>query len=542
MAFAFKASAQNPTVVNGVATYTANKTIGSQFEVPDSWNKIVINANVTITGSFYMPTRTRPIEIMGKNWNTSVITGTGETKWHEQGTTEARQHSAIRCDKSPDVYIHDLKSLNPDKFHISAGFGNVTVDHCRIIDNRERHTTDGVHGGRGKVTVKNCYIDTHDDALYLSECKLVENTTIVHNKNGGPLQIAWGYDDFNNHTCIIRNVKVIDAYNGTDYNQGVVSWARRNGTDPVTINVEFQGTFTRETKSGAQQSHMYQLGRRTETLNNGTLKVTGECRWKNDLIVYNNGNSTLNVQGCDGNDTGGSISNGTYFLQIRHSNKFVEVQASSTANGGNVQQWQGQSGNHKQWQITKVSGEWYKIINLNSNKALDVSNWSTSNGGNIHQWNYTGNDNQLWKFVDKGSGWYQIVSKHSGKALDIQGGVNATGNGANIYQWAPNNNFNQQFKLINSGNGNSRLSQTSFEEKDNSIRIYPNPVSETLHLSLSDHTDTVYKIYSLSGQEVKSGKIRNGVFSLNVADFKKGMYIINLENAEGIIRENFIVR
>lgn len=532
--------AQNPKVQNGVATYTANKNIGSQFLVPDSWDKIVINANVTLTGSFYMPTRTRPIEIMGKDWNTSVIKGTDATEWHAQGNTEARQHSAIRCDKSPDVYIHDLKSLNPDKFHISAGFGYVTVDHCRLIDNRGRHTTDGVHGGRQKVTVKNCYIDTHDDALYLSECVLVENTTIVHNKNGGPLQVGWGYDDFNNHTCIVRNVKVIDAYNGTNYNHGVVSWARRDGTGSVTINVDFQGTFTRETKAGAKQSHMYQIGRWSEVLNDGILKVTGECRWSNSFINYFNGSSKLIVQGCDddSNNGGDAISNGTYFLKIRHSNKYVEVGGYSTSNGGNVQQWNSQSGNNKKWKITKVSGEWYKIENVHSGKVLDVSNFSTSNGGNIHQWNSTGNNNQQWKFVEKGSGWYQIISKSSGKALDVEGGVNATANGVNIHQWTPNNNHNQQFQLIATGN-NSRFA-TSIEETPQ-LKLFPNPSSDFVNIAFGDNSNAMLSIFSIMGKRVFTGKLENGKTSIDVSNFSKGSYIINIQSPEEVIRRKFIV-
>ena len=46
--------AANPNVVNGVATYNANKNIGTKFPVPNSWKQIKINAGVKITGSFFV--------------------------------------------------------------------------------------------------------------------------------------------------------------------------------------------------------------------------------------------------------------------------------------------------------------------------------------------------------------------------------------------------------------------------------------------------------------------------------------------------------
>ncbi|MCG8698370.1 MAG: glycoside hydrolase family 28 protein [Bacteroidales bacterium] len=169
--------AQNPTVKNGVATYHANKNIGRKFKVPDSWDKIVIKANVTVTGSFYFPTRTRPMEIMGESRKTSIIKGDGSRPTNDG--INGRSYSAIRFDKSPNTYIHDLRSLNPMKFHIMGGFGNVKVERCDLIENRGAHSSDGIHGG--SVTIDDCYIDTWDDALYLRDCKRVENCTIIHN-------------------------------------------------------------------------------------------------------------------------------------------------------------------------------------------------------------------------------------------------------------------------------------------------------------------------------------------------------------------------
>ncbi len=503
--------AQNPTVVNGVATYHSDKTIGSQFLVPDSWDKIVIKANVTLTGSFYMPNRTRAIEIMGENWNTSVIQGTGATQWHAQGDKQARQHSAIRCDKSPDVYIHDLKSLNPDKFHISAGFGFVDVEHCRLIDNRGRHTTDGVHGGRQKTTVKDCYIDTHDDALYLSECTLVENTTIVHNKNGSPLQVSWGYDDFDGHTCVVKNVTVIDAYNGSDYNQGVVSWASRNGTGPRTINVDFQGSFTRQTQSGAQQSHMYQIGRRTGGFPDGTINVTGLCNWQNSVIIYDNTNSQVVINGCGGNGGSGAPIGATIALQARVNGKYVWMQQSS----GNqlIAQGPGTANNDKRYIVVDAGNGLVALQSKKNNNYVTATNAGAgilkANAGSIGSW-------EKFEWVENGDGSVSLRAQVNGKLVTAENAGNnpLIANRNNVGLW-------EKFDVLVISGAREEVQETA-----TSLRVYPNPASDLL---LVDGLleKQVMSITNLLGAEVMqvetSGKIE-------VESLPSGIYLLRVEN------------
>ncbi|MHA7055571.1 hypothetical protein ACWGOQ_0000005, partial [Aquimarina sp. M1] len=297
--------AQNPTVQNGVATYHSNKNIGKKFKVPDSWDKILIKENVTITGSFYMPTRKHPIEIAGKSRKTSIIQGDGSRPTDDG--IKGRSYSAIRCDKSPDVYIHDLKITKPMKFHISAGFGNVTVERCDIIAGSLTHTTDGIHGGRGKTVVKDCYINCYDDALYTIECKLIENTTIVHNKNGGPFMTSWGAEVPNNHTCVIRNCTVI-ANSDDGYNHGVFSWSQKHDDFPQTIHVKIEGSFDYIINPGKQAATMYTIGRpRDKTgLKNATMKIDGRCLRTNSIDIRENpGSNKVQFVNCDDGDNNG---------------------------------------------------------------------------------------------------------------------------------------------------------------------------------------------------------------------------------------------
>jgi hypothetical protein len=278
---------QNPSVLNGVATYTANMNIGRKFPVPDSWNKIVINENVTITGSFYMATRNHPIEIMGKDRKTSIIQGDGSRPTDDG--IKGRTYSAIRCDKSPDLYVHGLTITRPMKFHIHGGFGKVTVERCDIIAGTHTATTDGIHGGQGKTTIKDCYINVFDDALYIRDAILVENTTIIHNQNGGPFMTSWGGTVPDGHICVIRNCTVI-ANSNEGYNQGVFSWSQKSDDKPQTMHVKIEGTFDYIINPGKQAAPMYTMGRPRDLtgFKNATMKIDGLCLRTNSIDIREN--------------------------------------------------------------------------------------------------------------------------------------------------------------------------------------------------------------------------------------------------------------
>ncbi|MCG8701014.1 MAG: hypothetical protein MI922_23380, partial [Bacteroidales bacterium] len=190
---------------------------------------------------------------------------------------------------------HDLRSLDPMKFHIHGGFGYVTVERCDLIERRGKaaYSSDGVHGGRGKTIVRDCYIDTWDDATYTSECTLIENTTIVHNRNGAPFMVSWGYDLGKHVKCTIRNCTVI-CNDSSGYHHGIVGWAGNHGTDVDTMHIVFEGSFTRIVNPGMVASTMYTIGRpHKSALHNSVIKVYGLCPNKDEIEIRSNANSSV---------------------------------------------------------------------------------------------------------------------------------------------------------------------------------------------------------------------------------------------------------
>ncbi|SCG37403.1 hypothetical protein [Micromonospora coxensis] len=257
------ASTANPSVSNGVATFTANKTIG-KLSVPDSWTEIVIGAGVTLKGNFFIPAnRTKALTINGRDKQTSQLTGDGpHVKDYARAgvTTEAKIKLTLR----------NYTSVNPRFYHMWARQAQVVMSGMRYIDNRDlgSNNSDGFSGGDNSL-IENTFIDTWDDSAKLYTGDLtIRDTTIVHNRNGAPIQMAWG--DYGQGTAILDGLTVIS--NSPDiYNLGVFSWAGGTKADTRTIKIVGDG-FTRKVNPGMVEAPLYAF---RDGVKNKTIRVEG---------------------------------------------------------------------------------------------------------------------------------------------------------------------------------------------------------------------------------------------------------------------------
>lgn len=139
---------------------------------------------------------------------------------------------------------------------------------------------------------------------------------------------------------------------------------------------------------------------------------------------------------------------GTAYYKIisRNSGKGLDVNGSSTADGGNIIQWDYWGGNNQQWKLTALSNGYFTITNRNSSKVLDVTSGSTAAGTGIIQYTSNGGNNQQWQVIDIGFGYYEVINRNSGLSLDINGA--STANGAGAIQWNWNGGSNQQWQMV----------------------------------------------------------------------------------------------
>ena len=166
---------------------------------------------------------------------------------------------------------------------------------------------------------------------------------------------------------------------------------------------------------------------------------------KTNVLVYskNGGENqkfkldTYQVQG---------IKEGLYTISTAlDSNKVLDVEWASLADGANVELFSRNNGMNQVFEIASTGDGYYTIRNMNSGKYLDVSNCGTAPGTNVLQWGGTGGDNQRWFFEDAGNGYYYIRSKSSGLYLDVYN--RETADKTNVLVYSKNGGANQQFRL-----------------------------------------------------------------------------------------------
>lgn len=129
----------------------------------------------------------------------------------------------------------------------------------------------------------------------------------------------------------------------------------------------------------------------------------------------------------------------------------VDKRMALEATSSNIQISASNWGDNQTFTISKVSGEWYKIV-ASSGKVVDVYGGSKNAGTNVFPCAYNGGDNQLWKFVKNGDG-YSIQSK-LGTFLDVANAGKT--NGTNVWSW-PNNNQCWYLEDVTSGDNKNNF-------------------------------------------------------------------------------------
>ncbi|WP_394759363.1 M4 family metallopeptidase [Flavobacterium sp.] len=71
-----------------------------------------------------------------------------------------------------------------------------------------------------------------------------------------------------------------------------------------------------------------------------------------------------------------------------------------------------------------------------------------------------------------------------------------------------------------------------------SFNLYPNPVENTLNVSVIDNRKTTFRIYNMIGQEVKSGSVNQN--EISVANLGSGMYIFEINDGQKTMTKKFV--
>jgi chitinase len=140
------------------------------------------------------------------------------------------------------------------------------------------------------------------------------------------------------------------------------------------------------------------------------------------------------------------INGAIYKLINQNSGKALDVTASGTTDGTNVEIWSDYNNGAQQWQVISNGDGTYKLINPNSGKALDISAAGTADGTNVQIWTDNGTVAQKWQINSNSDGTSTLINPNSGKALDVSS--SGTANGTNVQIWTSNGTGAQKWNLV----------------------------------------------------------------------------------------------
>ncbi len=180
------------------------------------------------------------------------------------------------------------------------------------------------------------------------------------------------------------------------------------------------------------------------------------------------------------------LTNGVvYNFKPQNSGKCLDVAASGTNNGTNIQQWTCNGTAAQKFRAVATVAGHYKLVAENSGKCVDVAGSGTGDGVNIQLWQCNGTGAQDFRF-ENSNGHQRIVNRNSGKCVDVAWGN--TADGTNVAQVACNGSSAQTWASVQvSGGGGGGTTPTGFaaivsEAQFN--QMFPNRIAFYTHSAL----------------------------------------------------------
>src|SRR6185312_659395 len=169
----------------------------------------------------------------------------------------------------------------------------------------------------------------------------------------------------------------------------------------------------------------------TAAIDGATVGSVSDSTWVAGQVGYGTGQGvTAQFDNLSITPLGGSTG-ATGELRGAGSNRCLDVNGASQADGAVVQIWDCNGGANQQWTLTSSNQ-----LTVYGNKCLDVP--GTTNGTRARIMTCTGGTNQQWRLNADGT----ITGVGSGLCLDVNGA--GTANGTAVQIWTCTGGSNQQ--------------------------------------------------------------------------------------------------
>ena len=197
------------------------------------------------------------------------------------------------------------------------------------------------------------------------------------------------------------------------------------------------------------------------------------------------------------------IKDGIYYIQNAGTERYMDVEGPSTAEGAIIQQWDFHTGKQAKWRITKQSDGYYTIQSVYSDKYVGVENGYLYDGVPIKQYASNTGTNTRWGFSISSSGNYIITAKSTGtenRVLSVP--LDANGNGTDLIQRTYSNDSNYRDEWI----------LNSYDYYDVLQEVYGFPSSDAdLIIALYDKVDSAFPNESELERAWKCARLLGGL-------------------------------
>ena len=140
----------------------------------------------------------------------------------------------------------------------------------------------------------------------------------------------------------------------------------------------------------------------------------------------------------------------TGMIHSRATDKCVDVERASTADGANIFQWSCNASAAQIWDVVDLGRNEIAFVAQVSNKVMDVQGGDRRSGADVRQYSWNDAPTQRWRMENAERGFSTIVNVGSGKCLDLDGAMRK--DGAEIMQFDCHGGVNQQWRIEVSGN------------------------------------------------------------------------------------------
>jgi O-glycosyl hydrolase len=256
--------------------------------------------------------------------------------------------------------------------------------------------------------------------------------------------------------------------------------------------------------------------------------VTGKATGSAIITVKtNDGNKTATANINVTSATSTTSFPGFYNIISRNSNKALDVADNATSSGGRIQQYEiaNGGGSNQRWKFESAGAGNFYIKVKSTNMCLVPENNTIADGIKVVQKPQVNANEYKWTITALGGGFYKIINVNSGKSLDVEGV--STSNGAAIQTWAYNGGNNQQWQF-----NQVELSARQDVSIENEVSFYLAPVSNTLVIN-SRSTKGFVTISSITGKTLLEKSFEN-YNVIDVSDLKQGLYIVKIEDINGV--------